>query len=373
MIVDSAVEDDVGTPRAGEPVTAVATLLLGVERDGRPLLGNVVIVVEHLDGGGSRRGLRFHRNKRRYVYRDLVLGAHEIRVTVPRYEPLVQRIELTHPGEHEIVLEPVPLRARTSLLIDVSSEMESMAELVFELSQDPAALASFASSPDTPIGPAGAEIGLTARVHAALLADGPLAASLLAPADELDAPPDLRAWIDERLRAVWDFSTTTSKREALLVSVGNARLRFYLIVRAVFTNPFVASLQPELSAQALDRHLVRLLASLDTPNLDRILPFLARTLVPEIAAVDHLARALLARATDVRVPDALATRSSEAAPAAEVAFPLDGTDADHSLALLGRESTARVDLAATIGQVADVLGRALEYTQGSSSATAATS
>src|SRR3954454_18195779 len=143
MTVESGVQEGPEVADPGASTAAGATLLLGVERAGRPLLGNVVIAVEQLDGGATRRGLRFHRTKRRYVYRDMPLGAHEIRVTIPRYEPLVRHIELRHPGTVEIVLEPVPLKARPALTIDVGTEMRSMTEFVCELGRDPAALTRF--------------------------------------------------------------------------------------------------------------------------------------------------------------------------------------------------------------------------------------
>jgi hypothetical protein len=346
---------------ATEQATAV-TLLLSVTHAGAPVLGNVVIVVQHVESGRVWRGLQYHRQKERYVYHGVPTGTVLVRVRAVGYEPVVLRHVLARGGQHDVSIALRPECARPALILDASRDSQRMASLAAKLVNDHSARTRFLSAPNlavTELEHQGGAIGLPAYIHVALLDDAALITSLTAPIAELiRSSPGLRQWIEVQLNQQWRFHLSSAEQIALTSPIVDARLRFYLIVRALFLNPVVAALHPALTETALDAHLARIIASLDTPQLDPLLPLLARVTHPTVAVVDHFARCLLTRATHLRVPASAGTLTDSANESSLAMHVEPSTGSPHA-PTSGVAHPGKVTL--MLGQVADLLARVLDH------------
>jgi hypothetical protein len=327
-----------------------------VSDEGLVLSSNAIIAVAHLSSGRVWRSGRFHPPTQSYRFAGLPLGTYSVRATVAGH--CTQSVE-TDLGEDAREIDLVLPRNRPTLLVlDVSGRMARYRALAHDvytsaatralLGDDPVALAS---------PPAGrVELGLAARVHAALVADDRVVRAISGTSPRAESTP-VEQWLRGRLAAT--FILPADLPEAVERAVA-ARVQLFLVVQAVFANPNVRCLVPTPAQPAVEAHALRVLGSIDHPRLEMIAPLLIRLLHPGLAAVDLVARSLT-RTFPVAAPPCLsrqdsisdpplpaATSGDEAPPHAETSPPSDVVGASFTLGRLAHLVTAGAALLPTM-------------------------
>jgi hypothetical protein len=270
------------------------------DEGGLDVLGNTVIVLRHLPSGQTWRELRYRRRLRAFVFDGLPAGAMQLRLLAVGYESC-ERTFLLGPDaarREEIALTVKPAVAR--LEFDVSARRSAIEEIASAVVSDDRPGAALAALLEVPVAgtdgrveaPMGG-ISTTCRVAVALAEDDDLVDALSLPMAMLSLRPGLVERVRSTILDNWDVLGAPADQHSVVGPLVQSRLRLYLVGRAVFRNEYVRTLATPLSDDRITAHLIAFLDSLDSPDLDGVMPLLTAIYDPDLVPVESFLRAAL--------------------------------------------------------------------------------
>jgi len=289
--------------------TALLSLSL-ISRDGDSVLGNVFIVVEHEASGQKWRGLRYHLKTKSYIYSALPEGRFRFRVVAAGYRSKEGQVDLREGASQSVAVLLSPETPNAPLLINVGADIAEYEQFSRLLHSRRDVRDRFGVKPaemlqrhfekeDQTTSIEKPNLSIQSELLAALICDTRVIDALSQPIYLL-TPNVLAEWLESRLLTAWKFDGLPA-RERIVRPLVEQRVRFYVLVKALVHNRLIGARLHCPDESELTLHILRFLASLDSPNLDAVIPILVQLLDPELAPVEKLARALL-QCFNARVP-----------------------------------------------------------------------
>jgi hypothetical protein len=289
-----------------------ASLHLSIQlQPGEPAQGNVFVSLRHDATGETWRALRWHRATRSFLFAELPFGAFTYRAWSSPDRQVTGHVELetSEPHHESIALPHAPTRA--PFVFPVRDRLAAWRSRIAACAREPSGYAVL-----RPL----LRPGDASDILIDLISDGALVAAITRPLAELGITPELSRFIEAH--------TARHGHSNILGS----RARFAVITRCVGLNPAIRRrLAPYASEQQLWSCLLRVVATLDDPDLDDVFLWAARLYEPETASFEHFVRAWAERFNGLNnlrfpVPVARGAANSAVPPPTLTPAPLPSLD-----------------------------------------------
>lgn len=242
-------------------------------RDGRPVEGNLQIEVRHVPSGIAWKNFRYRGGE--HLFRGLPGGAYRIRLNGAGLKPV--NLSTFVSGSEHVVDVTVDRELREPLVIAAETLKKDSARTAAEILRDGAT------------GAASRQYRLVTRLMLALMTDRAISSALagLAP-----TPAPIAKWIETQIRASLQFRAGPEASRKILSGLIAARLRLFAVTCAMFRNPLVCQLCPDISEEDVRLHACRFLATIDAPELDGVHPILVELYEPKRTCIERFLRAV---------------------------------------------------------------------------------
>jgi len=253
----------------------VATLCLRVlDASGKPPQGNVFVSLTHVESGREWRTLRWQRSQQGFLFARLPFGTYSYKAWTSPLHRVQGQVELHEAGSRHELVELGDTPSSELLKLDVSARIAPWRAELAQCGLD-AALADSAAANLAP--------GRAGRLLAELLADPVVVAAATQPLDALAVPADVWRYLD----ACAPPGGGDGRARALI-----ARARFLTLTRCLAANPALhGCLAPEATMPQLWTAIIRVLGTIDSPELDDFFIWAARLHDPQVAGFEQFARA----------------------------------------------------------------------------------